>query len=172
MYDYEGTPKGNFFPKILLLGAGFTLGFLIFKIFFFTYKIKDNSMLPNLKKGDIVFSMKYISPKAGDMVVYSPPSQKEVYDVKRIIAENNDVIEVKNKKIYINGYAAKFKWKILQKNNSVFSENFTKRDNMSLYKINSNEYFLIGDNLDKSFDSREFGSINENAITGVALFSY
>jgi hypothetical protein len=47
---------------------------------------------------------------------------------------------------------------------------FSFRDNMPPVKLNRNEYFIMGDNFDNSFDSRVFGPISGKLIEGKIIY--
>ena len=54
----------------------------------------------------------------------------------------------------------------------IFPEDFNHRDNMPLIKINKGEIFVVGDNYDYSFDSRDFGAISEELIIGRMIYKF
>ncbi len=158
--------------KIIFVSAGIIIGFFISRIFFQTYTISDASMNPNLKEGDKVVIFKTLEPVIGDIILFKSPTEPDRVLLKRLIAKGGDVIEIKDKRVYLNSKKVKFGWPVLMNDNRVFPEKFTNRDNLPGIKLHENQYFLIGDNLDHSFDSREFGPVNEESLIGKVLFIY
>ncbi len=89
------------------------------------FKIPSGSMIPTLLVGDYIFVNKfayglhfpfseYVSdpglmlvhrdiPKHGDIVVFKYPKNESIYFIKRVIGVPGDVVELKNKVLYING---------------------------------------------------------------------
>lgn len=155
--------------KLILLLAGLVIGFFILRIFIISYKISDNSMNPNLEKNDILFAYKNFSPKKGDIVIFESPLQPGKIMTKRIIATSGEYIEIKNKVFHINNTPQRFSWPTKYSDKRIFNKNFSNRDNLKMTKIKQDYFFVIGDNLDQSFDSREFGPINSNSIIGIVF---
>ncbi len=174
------------------------------------YKIPTGSMVPTLLAGDFIFVSKvsyglkipftrnYLfgpsSPKRGDVVVFRFPEDHSMVLVKRLVAIPGDTIEIKRKKIYLNGKKIsekRIKSKFFERENRRFfgpfhfdlylaelgeksffyqlsRENFSK-SRMKEKKLAENEYFVLGDNRDFSNDSRYWGTIKQEDIIGKAL---
>ena len=157
--------------KIIISFSGLLAGFLISRLFITPFTLNNNSMLPYLKKGDYTLILKYISPEKNDIFLIQSPVEPDKVILKRIIALNGDTIEIKNKIIFINNI--KFKMENIKSTDTrIFPEEFTYRDNMPLIKLNEGEYFILGDNIDFSNDSRTFGVINENLIIGKMIYKF
>ena len=152
--------------KVIIILAGVVLGFLLSRIIILPFTIPNDSMSPNLRKGDIVFILKHIPPKVGDIVLFTSPVEPDRVLLKRVIAKNGDTIEIIKKIIYKNNRKFEFSWKTLSNDYRIFPMNFSFRDNLPIIKIKPKEFFVIGDNLDYSFDSRSFGVINATMIIG------
>jgi signal peptidase I len=162
----------SIFNKTLFLFTGLVFGFFLSRIFFQTFTIADDSMLPNLKKGDRAVIFKSITPKIGDIILFRSPLERDKVMVKRIIANSGDVVEIKDKLYYVNSSEFKFQRPVLSRDRRIFPENFSNRDNLPAKKINNRECFVTGDNLDYSFDSRDFGPVSEKNIIGKVIFIY
>ncbi|MCI5136979.1 MAG: signal peptidase I [Candidatus Electrothrix sp. AR1] len=83
------------------------------------FKIPSGSMLQTLLIGDHILVSKFIygiknpftdsvlipikSPKRGDIVVFKYPNDPKLDYIKRVVATGGDTVEIKNKKIFING---------------------------------------------------------------------
>jgi signal peptidase I len=174
MYIQNGkkTITGTAFAKILFMFAGLAAGLLISRIFFQTYTVMDDSMLPNLKRGDRAIIFKAAAPGPGDVILINSPIENHKVLLKRLLAEGGDAVEIKDKIIYLNSAEFKFQWPVTLKDKRSFPENFTKRDNLPALKIDNGYCFVIGDNLDYSFDSRDFGPVKEEYIIGRVIFQY
>jgi signal peptidase I len=99
-------------------------------------------------------------PQRGDVIVHSFNNQKGVY-LNRIIAIENDKIEIKNGFVFLNR-------KVLNEP-YVLSLNVTKPQSKEMHAliIPKGQYFVMGDNRDASFgDSRFSGTITIRNIEG------
>lgn len=126
------------------------------------------SMEPCLYNGQDIFLNRLIykisSPKPGDVVVFLPNgNDKEHYYVKRVVAGPDDVVQIRDGMLYVNGEIqdAYFNDKIAE---AGLAENEIK--------LNDDEYFVIGDNCNNSEDSRSanIGNVKKEHIIGQAWF--
>lgn len=91
--------------------------------------------------------------------------------IKRVVAVEGDIVEVKDKNVYVNG-------KPLENNRGVnidpaiYPRGGETRDNFGPYTVPKESVFAMGDNRDRSFDSRYWGSVNLNEIKGKAFIIY
>lgn len=165
---------GHFFLAIfnfLFAGPIFTVFLvLIILIRIFVaepFLVYGSSMEPNFETGDYLIvdelTYKLESPKRGDVVVLRPPMDLSKHYIKRIIGLPGETISV-------NGSIVK----IINKEHP---EGFTlnepyitfQSDRVANYNLNDHEYFVMGDNRAVSSDSRIWGPLPDNLITGRAL---
>jgi len=156
----------------LFVAGGLIIGLILSRIFFVPFVVTDASMLPNFNIGDRIIIMKVSGTRPGDAVLIKSPVETDRVLFKRIIASEGDTIEIINKTIYINNKKLDVPWKTKSIDRRVLPMSFTYRDAMPMLKINRNEYFVIGDNPDYSFDSRSFGVVPEEAIIGKLLYTF
>ncbi|MTI66621.1 MAG: signal peptidase I [Firmicutes bacterium] len=128
-----------------------------------TYVI-GSSMYPTLHEKDRLFTNKIVykveEPKRKDIVVIKAPDVPDKDYIKRIIALEGDIIEIKNGKVYLNG-------KIL--NEEYLKEDVYTYGELKL-KVPKGHVFVLGDNRNRmaSKDSRVFGSVKIDSIKGKA----
>lgn len=137
----------------------------VIKFFFFELiEVDGNSMYPTLHHGDrlIVNKISYIidEPEVGDIMIFEYPSDPSMDFIKRIVAKEGDIIEIKDNYLYINGERM-----IEPYLNENQMEDFPKTT------VPQNTFFVLGDNRNKSRDSRypDVGFLNKDDIKGKAV---
>lgn len=115
--------------------------------------IATASMEPTLKVGVHVFmdkmTFRFREPKRGDIIVFAPPEGEEAHElVKRVIAVPGDTVELKEKKVVINGATVDEPWAHHKR-----SEEQLTGDNRGPYTLPADAFFVLGDNRDESRDS-------------------
>lgn len=132
------------------------------------FLVSGVSMEPNFHNGDYLLidelSYRFREPERGEVIVFHYPNDEKYYYIKRIIGLPGDEIEFKDGKVVV--FNKDFpKGMVLRENYLPFSED-TVSANKKI-KIGENEYFVLGDNRDFSFDSRSWGEVKEGEIIGI-----
>ncbi len=151
------------------------------------FKIPSGSMLPTLQIGDHLLVNKFLygiripytgtrvlrirPPRRGDIVVFAYPVDDTKDFIKRIIGEPGDTVEIRDKKIYINGEPFDDPWGV-HVDPLTLPEGFERRDNFGPVKVPPGQYFVMGDNRDRSYDSRFWGFVEDARIRGKAFILY
>lgn len=142
--------------------------FMVRTFIFSPYVVDMSSMYPTLKNADIMIVNKvtYLSggPSRGDVIVFDPPSNSGEY-VKRVIGLPGEYVDYYDGKFYINGNLMeeeddKGKTSYIQ---TYQINNIPERLTL---KLDSDEYYVVGDNRQSSLDSRSFGPIKKKSIIG------
>jgi signal peptidase I len=138
-------------------------------------------MYPNIVAGDSILVSKVMRiPKRGDTIAFRY-SQKEY--VKRVIGLAGDTIEVRDNVIIVNGKAlneqittdpctiepdCKLQRELLDGSVYAIAVSATPSSFASVpaQRVESGHVFLLGDNRDWSYDSRQFGAIPIGDIVG------
>jgi signal peptidase I len=115
--------------------------------------------------------LKIRDPKRGDVMVFEYPEDPSKDFIKRVIGTPGDTIEVKDKKVFVNGtlYANPHE---VHKEADLFPKEQNPRDNMGPVKVPADSYFMMGDNRDRSYDSRFWGFVKSDKIKGLAFIKY
>lgn len=149
------------------------------------FKIPSGSMIPTLSIGDHILVNKFIygvklpftdlvvvpvsTPERGDIVVFKYPEDESKDFIKRVVGIPGDVVEVRDKVVYVNGNPADTTH-IQHSDRDVRSSD--RRDNFGPVTVPPDSYFVMGDNRDQSLDSRFWGFVKENKIRGQAFLIY
>lgn len=154
------------------------------------FKIPSGSMEDTLLIGDHLLVNKFIygtelpfidepvmeirDPERGDIVVFEFPEDKDKSYfqrrdfIKRVIGLPGDKVEIRNKNVYINDERYITPEAVYKDGNLTTGP----RDNMRPIKVPEGKYFVMGDNRDRSYDSRFWGFVDRSAIKGIAFIKY
>ena len=92
------------------------------------------------------------------------------YLIKRVIGLPNETIEIRDKIVYINGEILNEPWSNIGSDNRILGKIISNRDNFGPYIIGYNEYFVLSDNRDYGYDSRDFGNVHFSNIDGKVIY--
>jgi signal peptidase I len=179
--------KSTFREYAEAIGMALLLALFIRTFIVQAFKIPSGSMIPTLLIGDHIlvnklsygvrlpivgrYLVEYRKPERGDVVVFVYPEDPSKDFIKRVIGVAGDLVEVRAKKVYINNQPiddphAHFEEAELQ------AGGLHVRDNFDPVRVPENHIFVMGDNRDKSYDSRFWGFVNLNAVRGKAFVIY
>ncbi|MFK8052709.1 MAG: signal peptidase I [Woeseiaceae bacterium] len=164
------------------------------------YRIPSESMLPTLLIGDFVVVSKYSYgfrlpvtntlikstglPERGDVAVFRKPGEPNINFIKRVVGVPGDKIVYRDHVLTVNGQPVALspvgEFRNEQNRGLLFDERFGERDHQILiqstrsgefsYTVGEGCYFMMGDNRDRSHDSRfsDIGCIPEENLVGRA----
>lgn len=135
----------------ILIGIFFIVSVSIFfKLNYILIKVDGDSMDPTYYNKQLVFGRKGpIHVQTGDVVVFE---YDDILRIKRIAGEPGDRITIKNNNVYVNNTD------IGDPSEAIVNDNYIT--------LKDHEYFVLGDNLDNSIDSRDYGPIKKEQIKG------
>jgi signal peptidase I len=155
------------------------------------FKIPTGSMENNLLIGDHLLVNKFVfgpTPLAigravlpvrpirrGDIVVFKYPDEPDRDFIKRVIGLPGETIELKNKKVHVNGQPVDEPYvHFLTPPSNDFQEvtSYDVRERFGPVTVPADQYFVMGDNRDNSQDSRYWGFLPRHYVKGKALIIY
>src|SRR5436190_10831209 len=115
--------------------------------------------------------------RRGDVIVFKFPEQPDRDFIKRVVGLPGETVEMREKKIFINGKPLDepyVHFLLAPGAQSEFSEvtSTDVRDNYRPVQVPPDHYFMMGDNRDNSQDSRYWGFMPRELVKGKALFIY
>ncbi len=132
------------------------------------FVIPSGSMEPTLQIGDRVLGNKFwfwfAAPHRKDIVIFSPPASAELAAgalIKRVIAVEGDVVEVRDDRVYVNGTAV--------------TEPYVKERPTYLLpptRVPQGMLFVLGDNRNASYDSHVWGFVPRGNLKAKAFARY
>jgi signal peptidase I len=157
------------------------------------FKIPTGSMENNLLIGDHLLVNKFvfaptlnslerqllpIDPvRRGDILVFKFPQDPERDFIKRVTGLPGETLEVRNKKVFINGKPldepyVHFIFPPEERAPGDVNFDFSEKSDYGPVTVPDRHYFMMGDNRDNSEDSRYWGFMPADYIKGKALFVY
>lgn len=208
--DYREKLRYFFKEWVLTLGIAFIVAFFFRTTIASPRHIPTGSMIPTIKIGEFIFvnMFKYDwhipftrkswvarnEPQRGDIVVFEYPLDPSVDYIKRVIGVPGDIVEVRNKRVILNGQPLPLEpvedTKILEDLAPKYNPNrlslFKETNNSKSYyvlhmherrtadmppiEVPPGSYFVMGDNRDDSLDSRAWGMVPREKILGTGTF--
>ncbi|MFZ3054382.1 MAG: signal peptidase I [Minisyncoccales bacterium] len=158
--------------KILLIALAIVVPVRMF--LFQPFVVKGDSMEPNYHSGDYLIidelSYRLREPQRGEVVVFKYPLNPSYRYIKRIIALPGEIIELVDGEVYVTKTDGE-KQKI-DEDLYITEETREAWKTMLTYSpitLKSNEYFVMGDNRNYSSDSRRWGVLPLENMTGKVL---
>lgn len=158
----------------LALGAAMLVRLYVLQQFYISGPSMETTLFQNNRVLVNKMSYRLHSIHRGDVVVFDRVTTSNgtiAHDdlIKRVIAIENDTVEIKQCKVIVNG--------------TEVSEPYLDKDQLALpnavdrcrvadmpkVSIPKDQIFVMGDNRPESFDSRSFGTIPENLVVGRAF---
>lgn len=135
-----------------------------------TYKIPSASMLQTLQVGDHLMAEELTMDdtiRRGDVLIFLYPEDRSKNFVKRVVGLPGETIEMRDRVVFINGERLEESYTFYKTGESVHHT-----DNFGPMTIPEQEYFMMGDNRQRSHDSRFFGPVERKDILARALYLY
>ena len=145
------------------------LAILVILFLYQPVKVEGTSMMPALVDQERIFINKFVyrlgigDIQRGDMVVFWFPGDPTKSYIKRVIGIPGDTVEVDDGTVIVNGHRLQEPYVLDQ---------FRDRASMSPFKVQGDEFFVLGDHRTSSNDSRSWGAVPRKFIYGKAVFVY
>ena len=169
------------------LAIAFVLALVIKFFLFQAFSIPSGSMEKTLLIGDYLLVNKLSygirnpldnkvlipigQPQRGDIAVFIYPEDKTKDFIKRVIAVGGDTVEIRSKKVFINGAPMEDPYGV-HVEDIIYPKSLQRRDNLGPIKVPEGTLFVMGDNRDQSYDSRFWGFVKLEDVIGKAFIIY
>jgi len=144
------------------------LTLIIFLVIHFTvqnYQVEGSSMEGSLTNNEYVLVNKlaylFHAPERGDVIVFHFPQDTTKDLIKRVIGLPGDVVTVTASTVQVDGV--------------LLHEPYVKTPYNPIsqqWTVPANDYFVMGDNRQVSYDSRDWGFVPKSYIIGKAVMVY
>jgi signal peptidase I len=133
------------------------------------YIMPSTAMEDSIQVNDILVIDKTISKfNKKDIIAFKFNGDPRRIMISRIIGVTGDTIRMVNKKVYINDSEVIIGHEV-HKERDIIPATINTRDNNGPLKLKDNEYFVLGDNRDRSYDSRFWGTVRKQDIIGKVM---
>ena len=179
--------KSTFREYAEAIGMALLLALFIRTFIVQAFKIPSGSMIPTLQIGDHIlvnklaygvriplleeYLLAFGKPERGDVVVFIFPEDRSKDFIKRVIGVAGDSVEVRGKKVYINGKQVDDPHAHFEGDDPQ-TAGLPSRDDYGPRTVPENHIFVMGDNRDRSYDSRFWGYVDLNEVRGKAFLIY
>jgi signal peptidase I len=149
------------------------------------YAVPTASMEDNILVGDHLVVNKFVygpralpfldaalpqrALRAGDVFVFKFPDDPRRDFVKRVVGLPGDIVEIRDKVVSVNGAPIR-EPEVTHADASVYAAG--RRDQLGPIRVSDGQVFALGDNRDRSNDSRYWGTVPIANVKGRALFVY
>jgi signal peptidase I len=150
------------------------------------YRIPTESMTRTLLPGDDVLVWRLDAglplpfggrlparraPRRGELVAFHAPFDPGREYVKRCVAVAGDTLWIHDKRVYVNGTALAEPYAHFE-DRAVRPAGYDYRDQYGPFVVPPGTLFVLGDNRDDSEDSRFFGVVRTDQVTGRPVVIY
>lgn len=186
-HDSSPEKRGRWRENIEAILVAIVIALFIRTFVVQAFKIPSGSMKQTLQIGDHILVNKFIygikipywrksivsvkDPQKGDVVVFKFPEDPEKDFIKRVIGVSGDVIECRDKKLFVNHKPVNHDYGVYT-DPHIYPKHVRKRDNFGPITVPDNSLFVMGDNRDESYDSRFWGFVDLKAVNGKAFIIY
>jgi signal peptidase I len=167
----KGILKNNAVKVVWeLLQIGVIAFAIVMPIRYFLFQpfiVSGESMVPNFQNGDYLIvdeiSYRFAGPQRGDVIVFDWPKDTKQRFIKRVIGLPGETVQVKDGNVFVttNGKTTQLTEKYLPANLKTIGE--------ITITLKADEFVVLGDNRDYSYDSRAWGVVPKKDIIGKAF---
>lgn len=158
--------KGNFFKELITFAVIAAVIVIPIRMFIAQpFIVSGESMIPTFESGQYLIidqlTYRFEEPMRGDVIVFKYPQDPKKFFIKRIIGLPGEKVKIQGSDVLItmtDGTEIKLQEPYVMMHRETNSEII----------LGSDEYFVMGDNRIASLDSRVWGPLKKDMITGRA----
>lgn len=140
--------------------------FIIYGFIAQPFLVQGASMEPTFSNGNYLvideITYRFRSPERGEVIVFRNPTNEAEFYIKRIIGLPSEEIKIAGDKVSINGTELA----------EEYLPDGIEFDNNLSVKLKEDQYFVMGDNRARSYDSRSWGPLTRGEIIGAVRIRF
>lgn len=171
LFQSESSPIKDFFNYLLEVIKVFLIALaIVVPVRYYLiqpFYVKGESMVPTFHDSEYLIideiTYRFREPVRGEVIVFRYPQNPDQYYIKRIIGLPGETIKIIDGVItYTKPGGQPHVLDEVYLSDDVVTEGY----NYPEVTLDDDEYFVMGDNRGKSYDSRQFGPLTKNFIIG------
>lgn len=131
--------------------------------------VRGASMEPNFLDGEYLvideLSYRFREPRRGEVIVFRFPENPSQFFIKRIVGLPGDTVNVQSGQVLIQN--DQYQHTVVLDESSYLSPD-VRTSGQVTYRLESDDFFVLGDNRAASSDSRNWGKLERDLIIGRA----
>jgi len=147
---------------LFLVSLAVAITWVLRTFVFDTIWVASGSMRPTLDVGTHYLVNRWIyrigTPQRGDIIVFTSPVDQETGFIKRVVAIPGDHVELREKKVILNGTPMEEPYAIYTREHEALDG-----DNLGPLTVPAEHVFVLGDDRDESFDSTTWKDLKTGA---------
>ena len=160
------------FVVVVAIGAAMLIRMFLFQQYYIDGPSMQTTLMPEDRVLVNKMSYKLHDIHRGDVIVFDRVTNEIVHDdlIKRVIALPNETVTIKSCVVFIDGRELQEPY--LEQDqllNPDASERCGSHTDLAPVLVPEDHVFVMGDNRQQSFDSRDFGAIEESKVRGRAF---
>lgn len=140
--------------------------YLVYSFIAQPFKVDGKSMEPNFSTGDYLvvdeITYRFRGPVRGEVIVLRNPTNESEFFIKRVIGLPGEQILISDSKVFVDG----------QRIDETYLPGNIAMSDTPPFELGESEFFVMGDNRQSSFDSRNWGPLEKNQIVGVVRLRF
>ena len=173
--DKGQSPARSLFDVVATVAIAVLAAFLLRTFVIGVYVVPTGSMLDTIQEGDMLVgekvTLRWDAPSVGDVVTFDSPLEPGTVLIKRVVACEGQVIDLRDGVLYVDGVAQDEPYTEGKPTESLSSLQGSAQIQYP-YTVPDGCVFCMGDNRTNSLDSRYFGPVSVDAVSSKGLFIY
>lgn len=173
--DKAQSPARSLFDVVATVVIAVLAAFLLRTFVIGVYVVPTGSMLDTIQEGDMLVgekvTLRWDAPSVGDVVTFDSPLEPGTVLIKRVVACEGQVIDLRDGALYVDGVAQDEPYTEGKPTESLSSLQGSAQIQYP-YTVPDGCVFCMGDNRTNSLDSRYFGPVSVDAVSSKGLFIY
>lgn len=173
--DKAQSPARSLFDVVATVVIAVLAAFLLRTFVIGVYVVPTGSMLDTIQEGDMLVgekvTLRWDAPSVGDVVTFDSPLEPGTVLIKRVVACEGQVIDLRGGVLYLDGVAQDEPYTEGKPTESLSGLQGSAQIQYP-YTVPDGCVFCMGDNRTNSLDSRYFGPVSVDAVSSKGLFIY